>query len=400
MQNLAILATSTIVMAWIVPAAIIVVATLVGWVVEQIVIHWARRLARHINHRESKVGRAVRGHVTFWGLLFGVGLAYDTLTSFYIERAKGGSNPTGLPVSLFADTTQSYVHKGLLALFVISLTLMLARVVTALIVASSVTTSRPVVSLVTNVTRFIVLSIGFLLVLAVSGVNIAPWLATLGIAGLAVSLALQATLTDLVSGMLLLASRQLTIGEYVKLSTGEEGYISDITWRTTTIRQISNNVVIVPNSKMTSLPVTNYHTFTQNSGVSVDLGVSYASDLDQVERVTIEVAQDVMRTAPGGMPDFTPTVRFTTLGDYSIGLTVNMQAREIGDQYLIKHEFIKRLRRRYREEGISIPYPIQTVQLREAREAHDASAVDGAADGAGDQRGPQASANSSEASSR
>jgi small-conductance mechanosensitive channel len=397
MQNMAILMTSDIVMTWIVPAAIIVAATLVGWVVEQIVIHWARRLARHINHRESKVGRAVRGHVTFWGFLFGVGLAYDTLTSFYIERAKGGLNPTGLPDSLFADTTQSYVHKGLLALFVVSLTLMLASVITALIIASSVTTSRPVVSLVTNVTRFIVLSIGFMLVLAVSGVNIAPWLATLGIAGLAVSLALQATLTDLVAGMLLLASRQLIVGEYVKLSTGEEGYISDITWRTTTIRQISNNVVIVPNSKMTSLPVTNYHTFTQNSGVSVDLGVSYASDLDQVERVTIEVAQDVMRTVSGGMPDFTPTVRFTTLGDYSIGLTVSMQAREIGDQYLIKHEFIKRLRRRYREEGISIPYPIQTVQLREAR---DASTADGTTDGAGDQRGPQASANSSEASSR
>src|SRR6185312_7193685 len=329
MQNLAILATSNIVMTWIVPAAIIVVATLIGWVIEQIVIHWARRLARHINHRESKVGRAVRGHVTFWGFLLGVGLAYDTLTSFNTESLakKGQLNATGLPASLFADTTQTYVHKGLLALFVVSLTLMLASVVTALIAASSATTSRPVVSLVTNVTRFIVLSIGFMLVLAVFSVNLAPWLTTLGIAGLAVSLALQATLTDLVSGMLLLASRQLTIGEYVKLSTGEEGYISDITWRTTTIRQISNNVVIVPNSKMTSLPVTNYHTFTQNSGVSVDLGVSYASDLDQVERVTIAVAQDVMRTVQGGMPDFTPTVRFTTLGDYSIGLTVNMQAR-------------------------------------------------------------------------
>jgi hypothetical protein len=80
MQNLAIRTTSDILMAWIAPVAIIVVATLIGWVVEQIVIRWARRLVRHMSHRESKVGRAVRGHVTFWGFLLGVGVAYDTLT--------------------------------------------------------------------------------------------------------------------------------------------------------------------------------------------------------------------------------------------------------------------------------------------------------------------------------
>ncbi|HEY7975921.1 MAG TPA: mechanosensitive ion channel family protein, partial [Ktedonobacterales bacterium] len=365
----------------------------------------ARRLARHANHRESKVGQALRGHVTFWGFLLGVGLAYDTVVGIYTQAlAQGKPNPTGLPPLLFSVATQTDAHKGLLALFVISLTLMLARVVTVLIVASSATTARPVVSLVTNVTRFIVLIIGFMLVLAVFEVNIAPWLATLGIVGLAVSLALQATLTDLVSGMLLLASRQLIVGEYVKLSTGEEGYISDITWRTTTIRQVSNDVVIVPNSKMTSLPVTNYHSNAQNSGVSVDLGVSYTSDLDLVERATVEVAQDVMRTTPGGVPNFTPTVRFNTLGDYSIRLTVTMQAQEIGDQNLIKHEFIKRLRRRYHDEGISIPYPIQSVQLREP---HDSGAVAPGRDGAGDDPsgaassgGPQASVNSSEASSR
>jgi small-conductance mechanosensitive channel len=398
MQNLAIRTTSDILMAWIAPVAIIVVATLIGWVVEQIVIRWARRLVRHMSHRESKVGRAVRGHVTFWGFLLGVGVAYDTLTSLYTQ--KGKPNPIGLPPELFSVKTQGYVHSTLLALFLVSLTMMLASAVTALIAASSATTARPVVSLVTNLARFVVLVIGFMLVLAVIGVNLAPWLATLGIVGLAVSLAVQATLTDLVSGMLLLASRQLIVGEYVKLSTGEEGYISDITWRTTTIRQISDNIVIVPNSKMTSLPVTNYHTNTQTCGVSVDLGVSYASDLDQVERVTIEVAQDVMRTVAGGMPDFAPTVRFTTLGDYSIRLTVNMQAREVGAQGLITHEFIKRLRRRFQQEGISIPYPIQTVQVREAHGGAADQHASEAGPQAEPQAGPQASANSSEASSR
>ncbi len=389
MENLRFLAASSLVMTWIAPVAIIAVATFAGWIVEQIVIRWVRSAAHHVNHRrESMVGRAIRGHITFWGFLLGVGIAANALA---ITRT---TQFAGFALGL-------WIHNGLLALFIISLSIMLSGIATALIVASSAATARPVVSLVTNLARFIVLAIGFLLVLPLVGVNIAPWLATLGIAGLAVSLALQATLTDLVSGMLLLVSRQLAIGEYVKLSTGEEGYISDITWRTTTIRQLSNNVVIVPNSKMTSLPVTNFHTNTQNSGVSVEFGVSYASDLDQVERVTLEVAQDVMRTVQGGMPDFTPTLRYNTLGDYSIRLTVKMQAQEISDQYLIQHEFIKRLRSRYREEGIIIPYPIQTVQLRES---HDPAATaperDGVAEAVADPHGSQASANSNDASSR
>ncbi|HEX8996753.1 MAG TPA: mechanosensitive ion channel family protein [Ktedonobacterales bacterium] len=391
---------SDVLMAWVVPVAIVVIATLAGWIVERIVMRWARSMARRLNHRrDSMIARAVRGHVTFWGFLLGVALAYDTLTTVY-------KNATTEPArSLFSTSTITYVHQGLLALFLVSLTWMLAGVVTVIIVASSVSTARPVVSLVTNVTRFVVLVIGFLLVMSVFGVSITPWLTTLGVAGLAVSLALQATLTDLVSGMLLLATRQITIGDYVKLSTGEEGYVSDIAWRTTTIRQLSNNIIIVPNSKMTSSSLTNYHTHSQTTSVTIDLGVSYNSDLDQVERVTTEVAREVMTNVQGGMPEFQPFIRYNALGDYAVKFTVIMQAREVTDQYLIKHEFIKRLRARYRAEGIMVPYPIQTVQVRESTlsdgvaSARD-SASRGLADGALPDQASQASANSSEASSR
>ncbi len=373
------LASPNTFLAWLIPVGMVVIATVVGWVVERIIIRWVKSFARRTDpQRESRIARAMRGHITFWGFLLGAGLAYGTLTTFYKSKAD-------LPAALFAPTTVTYIHDGLLAAFLISLTFMLAGIITALIVVSSEATERPVVSLVTNVTRFVVFIIGLLVVLSVFDINITPFVTTLGLVGLAVSLALQASLTDLISGMLLLATRQIAVGDYVKLSTGEEGYVSDISWRTTTIRQLSNNIVIVPNSKMTSSSLTNFHTLSQTSSVTMELGVSYNSDLDLVERVTIEVAQDVMRTVQGGMPDFAPVVRFNTLGDYSIRFNVVMQAHEVTDQYLIKHEFIKRLRARYREEGISIPYPIQTVRLSEVGAASETA---------------QASANSSEASSR
>ena len=117
---------------------------------------------------------------------------------------------------------------------------------------------------------------------------------------------------------------------------------------------------------MTQSSVTNYHTPQPNTSVSVPVGVSYNSDLEKVERVTIEIARDVMRNVQGGVPDFEPLIRYNTLGDYSIQFSVIMQGQEFADQYLIKHEFIKRLYTRYRKEGITIPNPIQTVRLNEA----------------------------------
>lgn len=379
---MAIIAVDTFVMGWIVPVAIVVAATLAGWVVEQLAMRWLRSIVQHHTQRQqSVIAKSLWGHVTFWGFLLGVGLAYDTLITLYPPTKP--NQPEFVRV-LFSVQGQGYIHDSLLALFVISLTLVLSNIIVSMIVTSSASASRPVVSLVTNVTRFVVLVIGLLLVLSVFQISITPWLTTLGVAGLAVSLALQATLTDFVSGMLLLASRQLEIGEYVKLSSGEEGFITDITWRTTTLRMLNNNIVIVPNSKMTSQPVTNYKSNTQPIVVSVEVGVALGSDLDQVERVTFEVAQDVMKTGQGGVTDFEPLIRFANFGDSSIRMNTIMQAKSYGDQFLVRHEFIKRLRARYDVEGIVIPYPIQRVRLEQS------------ADGAK----AQANAKSSEASSR
>ncbi|MGH2504126.1 MAG: hypothetical protein ACRDID_16585, partial [Ktedonobacterales bacterium] len=134
MRTLTVSMTTNYITAWVVPVVIIVAATLIGWVIERIVVHWATRLARHASHRESLVARALRGHVTFWGFLLGVGIAYDNLMTAYIQAAEQGkSNPIGLPVLVFSADNQKYFHDVLLALFIISLSFMLASVITVLI---------------------------------------------------------------------------------------------------------------------------------------------------------------------------------------------------------------------------------------------------------------------------
>lgn len=91
------------------------------------------------------------------------------------------------------------------------------------------------------------------------------------------------------------------------------------------------------------------------------IGVHYNSDLKKVERVTCEAAKEIMNEVTGGVPHFEPFIRYHTLGDFSISFTVILRAKEFVDQYLIKHEFIKKLHERYAKEGIVIPYPVSVV---------------------------------------
>jgi small-conductance mechanosensitive channel len=154
------------------------------------------------------------------------------------------------------------------------------------------------------------------------------------------------------------------VGDYIKLSSGEEGFVTDIRWGNTAIRTLPNNQVLIPNKQLASAVITNFHQPSKDMGVSVQVAVSYGSDLEKVEKVTIEVGREVMRQVPGGVPEFEPSIRYHTFGDSGIQFSVNLRGQEFTDQHLVKHEFIKRLQRRYAQEGIEIPFPIRTVHLK------------------------------------
>jgi len=222
-------------------------------------------------------------------------------------------------------------------------------------------------SIIKNLTQLVVLIIAGLIILQQLGISITPILTAFGIGGLAVALALQDTLGNLFSGLHILATRKIRPGDYIKLDSGEEGYVVDITWRNTVIRQLPNNLVIIPNTKLSSAIVVNYNMPEEELAVLIQVGVSYDSDLEKVEKITIEVGKEVMKEVNGGIPSFEPFIRYHTFDDFSINFTVILRAKEFVDQYLIKHEFIKRLKKRYDKEGIEIPFPIRTIYMKNAR---------------------------------
>lgn len=257
------------------------------------------------------------------------------------------------------------IKKVLHVVVIISATLVISKIVVGLVSMYAGREKEVLRStaIFTSITRLVFLIIGGLIILQTFGISITPLLTALGVGGLAIALALEPTLSNLFSGIQILLSRQVRPGDYIKLDSGEEGYVIDVTWRNTRIQALSNNMTIVPNAKLASSNVVNYNLPEKVMSVLVQVGVSYSSDLERVEKVTLEVARQVIEELAGGYEAYEPLIRYHTFDDSSINFTVIMRVREFVDQYLAKHEFIKKLHRRYNEEGIEIPFPIRTVYM-------------------------------------
>jgi len=227
----------------------------------------------------------------------------------------------------------------------------------------------PTTGLAYGILKGTILIIGLLIILSVLGISITPLITALGVGGLAVALALQDTLSNLFAGIHILMEKSVRVGDFIKLETGQEGYVEDITWRTTRVRMLPNNTVIIPNSKLSQSIVINYYLPEKRMSLLIPIGVSYSSDPEKVEKILVEEAKKAVGEIPGLLGDPEPFVRFIPgFGESSLDFTLICQVQEFVDQYLAQHELRKRIFKRFREEGIEIPFPHRTVYLREEKD--------------------------------
>ncbi len=211
--------------------------------------------------------------------------------------------------------------------------------------------------------RGLIFGLGLLVLLGTLGISVTPIIASLGITSLAVALALQPTLENFFSGVQLLVDKPFKVGDFIQLESGEMGYVQKIGWRSTWVKMLQNNTVVLPNSRISESKVLNYDYPAKELSVLVEVGVHYDSDLEHVEQVTLEVARAILKDTGGGQSEFEPMVMYHTFGDSSINFTVVLRALEYADSFVLKSEFVKKLHRRYGEEGITIPYPIRALNL-------------------------------------
>ena len=280
----------------------------------------------------------------------------------------------GVAVSDLPYKYINYLTKGIYILLILSVTIAVANLSGKIIknYVQKAGVPMPTTGLAYGIIKGTILVVGFLLILTVLGVSITPMLTALGVGGLAVALALQDTLANLFAGLHILIEKSIRVGDFIKLESGEQGYVADITWRTTRIRMLPNNMVVIPNSKLSQSIVTNFYLPEKRMSLLIPVGVSYSEDPEEVERVLIEEAKGAVGEVEGllGEPEAEdPFVRFIPgFGESSLDFTLICQVREFVDQYLVQHELRKRIFKRFEKEGIVIPFPHRTVYIREEKQ--------------------------------
>jgi len=320
-----------------------------GYVVEKVVAVRIRRIAKATRYKwDDMAVEALRGIPTLWSALLGVYLA--------------------MRVGALPEAVTSVIETAVMITVIGSVALAVMRLAGSSIEAFSSQTQDAMGSptLVVNLVKGAIAMLGLVIILQNLGVQITPLITALGIGGLAVALALQDTLGNLFAGVHIILSRQVRPRDYVQLSSGQEGWVTDVKGRNTTINTFPDgNLLMVPNSVLASQIVKNYSFPRPALWVSVEVGVSYDSDLDRVQEVAVDVAKQVLADVEPDFHSEDPIILFHQFGASSIDFTVRLNVREFRRQGPVRHEFIKRLHRRFREEGIEIPFPIRTVVMRD-----------------------------------
>jgi small-conductance mechanosensitive channel len=324
------------------PAALFAAVVVTGWVLRQIVYSRLRRSAASSSTRiDSMLVEALHGPILLWILILAIHLSAE-----------------------YSDLPRSVTRwsaKVLLALWIISLTLVLSRLSGRMVRTHSTRLegALPVSTLTEVLASLIIWILGILTLLQmVFDVDIRAILAALGVGGLAVALALQDTLSNLFAGFYVSVARQVRIGDFVKIDAGQSGYVQDIGWRSTTLRDLSANLIFIPNNKLAQSIVTNYNLPQHPIGISINVPVTYDSDPSQVERLLTEVGSAAAEQVPGLLKDPAPSAKFIPgFGKTSMDFTLDCQVAEFADQFLVQHELRKRIYRRFREEGVRFRPP-------------------------------------------
>jgi small-conductance mechanosensitive channel len=307
--------------------------------------HWAERTETKI---DDIIVTSLKTPSVYWCLAVGIyaGLAVSDLSQRYIS------------------SFSKIIHVIIIFSITIALANLAGKIFKNYIQRSNL--PLPTTGLAYGMLKTTIILIGSLIILSVLGISITPLLTALGVGGVAVALALQDTLANLFAGIHILMEKSIRVGDFVKLETGQEGYVEDITWRTTRVRMLPNNIVVIPNNKLAQSVVTNYYLPEKRLSLLIPIGVSYSEDLEKVEKILVEEAKRAAGEIPGLLGDPEPFVRFIPgFGESSLDFTLICQVREFVDQYLAQHELRKRIFKRFREEGIDIPFPHRTVYLRE-----------------------------------
>lgn len=310
----------------LVPLAWIAGGILAGFAVQHLVLHPLYLAGRKREWHAAATAASIFGAVAvLWGALAGIYIGLDRVT-LTVRQA-------------------SLIDRAIGALAILSLTWVAARFCAAAVTSFGRRTDQRMfsASLFASVIQAAVVTIGVLTVLSSFGIAIAPLLTTLGLGGLAVAIALRDTLSNLFSGIHIVSSRQLRPGDYVKFDVNSiEGDIVDIKWRTTTIRDLQNNVIVVPNEKIAGSIFINYSATAGDVVVPINALIPWKGKIAELERLAMRAACEATAEVSGLADTAKCSIEVTALNETTVQVTAYLPIGNIRNRPRASSSFLAR----------------------------------------------------------
>ncbi|WP_299229879.1 mechanosensitive ion channel family protein [Sulfurihydrogenibium sp.] len=303
------------------------------------------------------------------------GLSHDILNTIY----KSIKIPSLIWVILLSTHATVYLsklpqnHINLITkvidvLLIFSITILIANLFTRIVKLYLQNKNLPETGLIFILLQVFIYLIGILMMLSYFGISIMPIITTLGIGGLAIGLALKDTLSNIFSGLYILLEKNIKVGDFIELENGKKGYVMNINWRTTTIKTLSNDVVILPNEKLAQSIIVNFAKPVEITRVAIEIPVSYDTDIDKFEKIVMEEVYNLAKENDKLLLDPAPVLRFIPgFGDSSLNFTLYFSAANYENGFLVQSELRKRIFKRLKKEGIEIPYPQLDVHIKDIK---------------------------------
>ena len=292
------------------------------------------------------------------GLTKDVGSAATAATQGRVDEA----------VDILWTAVQAFVFTNLLPALVTAVVFWIALRVVLGVTRRALNRSKRidagVQQLIVRFTRFLLVSLAVVAVLDQLGIAVAPFIAGLGIAGIALGFAAQDTVQNLIAGVTILLDRPFYVGDNIELHD-TFGTVEEITLRTTRIRTLDNEMAILPNANVISERVVN-HSMLRALRVLVPFGIAYKESPQAAREVVLALTEGDTRLHP----DYAPTVVVTELGDSSVNMELRVHLRDAKLEVPIRFDYQERVFNALREAGIEIPFPHLQLFVDEAKAFH------------------------------
>jgi MscS family membrane protein len=218
------------------------------------------------------------------------------------------------------------------------------------------------IELLKLVTKYAIWFTAIILILYTFKVDITPFLAGAGIAGLAIALAAQDIISNFFGGAIITVDKPFKVGDRIKVDQ-YYGDVINVGPRSTRLKTLDEQIVTIPNNKITTNVIVNYAEPDQKLRISIPVSVAYGSDIPKVKQILLEIAHDIIKKTEYLVDNPVPKVFFLEFGDYGLKFVLYVWAAKYNLPDEVKDAVNSRVAERFAAEGIEIPFPQMDVRL-------------------------------------